>query len=217
MKNDKFAERPKKRRGTRIACVTAAFLALTVAPPQATHRDRVEPPLVPESIQVEAGHRPFLVAHAIGTQAYICQLSGTAVKWVHIGPQATLFDEDLEQVLTHFLSPNPIAGGTPDATWQHSRDTSAVWARKIAESSDAAFVAPGAIPWFLLREAGSQEGPTGGDKMTRTTFIHRVNTTGGQAPSNGCSVPADINSRKFVPYTADYFFYEYASDENDDS
>jgi len=66
------------------------------------------------------------------------------------GPQATLFNEHGQQVITHFLSPNPDEAGTARATWQHSRDTSAVWARAIASSSDPAFVAPGAIPWLLL-------------------------------------------------------------------
>jgi hypothetical protein len=215
MKNDNAKEQTT-RRGRRIACFTAAALAFTVALPQGTQRNRVTPPIVPEAIQVEVGHQPFLVAHAVGTQNYMCLSSGSAVEWKPVGPQATLFNEDVEQILTHFLSPNPVAGGTPDATWQHSRDTSAVWARKIAESSDSAFVAPGAIAWLLLREFGSQEGPTGGDKLTPTTFIHRVNTTGGQAPSSGCSVAADVKNRTFVPYTADYFFYKSASDDNFD-
>ena len=41
---------------------------------------------------------------------------------------ATLFDAKGGQILTHFLSPNPSENATPRAAWQHSRDTSAVWA-----------------------------------------------------------------------------------------
>jgi hypothetical protein len=124
------------------------------------------------------------------------------------GPQATLFKDNDQQIITHFLSPNPVEGGALRATWQHSRDTSAVWARAIRTSSDPEFVAPGAIPWLLLEFVGTQEGPTGGQKLTVTTFIHRVNTAGGIAPATGCAVSTDIGSRVFVPYEADYFFYK---------
>jgi len=46
--------------------------------------------------------------------------------------------------------------------------------------------------------------------LTKTTFIQRLNTTGGLAPSTGCTSPADIGHLAFVPYTADYFFYKKA-------
>ena len=61
-----------------------------------------------------------------------------------------------------------------------------------------------------MKDTGTQEGPTGGRRLTRTTFIHRVNTAGGVAPATGCAQPADVGQRRFVPYTADYFFYEKA-------
>jgi hypothetical protein len=40
-----------------------------------------------------------------------------------------------------------------------------------------------------------------------TTFIQRVNTVGGLAPSTGCANAADVGKKAFVPYTADYFFF----------
>src|SRR5438132_5716283 len=40
-------------------------------------------------------------------------------------------------------------------------------------SSDPNFVAPGAVAWLKLTVAGAEEGPTGGDTLTRTTFIQR--------------------------------------------
>jgi Protein of unknown function (DUF3455) len=55
---------------------------------------------------------------------------------------------------------------------------------------------------------GTQDGPTDGDKLSETTFIHRVNTSGGIAPATGCALSADIGKRAFVPYEADYFFYK---------
>jgi len=58
---------------------------------------------------------------------------------------------------------SPIAGGwrcgssrsnAIQATWQHSRDTSAVWAGKLQGSVDANDVAPDAIEWLLLEQTG---------------------------------------------------------------
>jgi len=110
--------------------------------------------------------------------------------------------------MTHYFSPNPDESGTVRATWQF-KDTSTVWGRVFDgdSSSDPNFVAPGAIPWLKVTAVGHQNGPTGGDKLAVTTFIQRLNTTGGVAPSTGCSSSTDIGHQAFVPYTADYFFY----------
>ena len=67
-----------------------------------------------------------------------------------------------------------------------------------------------AIAWLLLDVVGAQNGPTGGDKLTGTTFIQRLSTTGGLAPSTGCSSLSDVGNQAFVPYTADYLFYKKA-------
>jgi len=187
------------------ATVLAATFAATLQ--QQVYAQRETPPPVPDVIEVPGGQRVFLAGHAVGTQNYICLPSGVGFAWTLLGAQATLFHNDARQVMTHFLSPNPDEAGTPRATWQHSVDTSAVWARAIASSSDAGFVAPGAIPWLLLEVVGAEGGPTGGRKLTAATYVHRLNTAGGIAPSTGCSQPANVGSRVFVPYEADYFFY----------
>jgi hypothetical protein len=148
-----------------------------------------------------------MAGHAVGTQNYICLPSGASVAWTLFGPQATLFHNDARQMMTHFLSANPVEDGTLRATWQHSVDTSAVWARALASSTDPAFVASGAIPWLLLEVVGAEGGPTGGERLTVANYIHRLNTVGGVAPATGCSVATDIGKRMFVPYEADYFFY----------
>jgi lipid-A-disaccharide synthase-like uncharacterized protein len=191
----------------------ALAVAFTVAllPPIAA-ADIVPPP-VPPNLQVPAGNQAFREGHAIGTQNYICLPSDGSVAWTLVGPQATLFTHRFRQVITHFLSPNPDESGTPRATWQHSLDTSAVWAVAIASSSDPGFVAPGAIPWLLLQVVGAQPGPTNGHRLTATTFIQRVHTTGGVAPSTGCVAVTEVGQRAFVPYTADYIFYEAATDK----
>ena len=120
-----------------------------------------------------------------------------------------MFTDSRRQIITHFFSPNPSENGTIRATWENSRDTSTVWAAATPDttSTDSAFVKPGAVAWVLLAVVGSQEGPTGGDTLTEATFVQRLNTAGGVAPSTGCSGPTDVGNEAFVPYTADYFFY----------
>jgi len=169
--------------------------------------DRIAPPAVPTDIQVQAGFRPFLVAHASGTQNYICALVGTEFTWLFIGPQATLFNSTLQQVATHFHSTNPYQDDAIQATWQSSRDTSSVWAVKYKGSTDSAYVAPDAIEWLLLEVKGAQAGPTGGTTLVPAKWIQRVNTSGGLAPPASECNAGTLKNRKLVPYEADYYFY----------
>jgi Protein of unknown function (DUF3455) len=203
MKNCNALATQITRRIVLIACATALAVAFMVSLPQPVHADPV-----PNTIQVPAGNTAFLEGHAVGTQNYICLPSGASFAWTFFGPQATLFDDNDEQVITHFLSPNPDEGDTARATWQHSQDTSTVWAVAIASYSTPGFNARGDIPWLLLQVVGAQDGPTSGPALTRTTYIQRVRTSGGVAPSTGCTLSTDVGKRALVPYTADYFFYK---------
>ena len=162
---------------------------------------------VPAGLEVPAGHAPLLTTYAEGTQNYVCVLAPGGFGWQFHGPQATLVDDATTQIATHFLSPNPIEGGAARATWQHSADTSRVWAAAIASSTDPAFVAPGAIPWLLLRVVGQQDGPGGGTTLSEARFIQRINTAGGQAPPTGCETAQDVGRKALVPYATDYVFY----------
>ena len=102
-----------------------------------------------------------------------------------------------------------VADGAIRATWQH-RDTSAIWA-KVRTNPDgttgAVTVDKDSIAWLLLEVVGAEDGPTGGDTLTKTTFVQRLNTHGGVAPSTDCASSADVGHQAFMPYTADYFFY----------
>jgi hypothetical protein len=211
------------RRISTLASAAALAATLTLSLTQPAHAgDDITPPVVPDTIKVPDGNTPFLLGHATGTQNYECQPSGSGFAWVLFTPEATLFNNADKQVTTHFFSPNPdptdantdprvVADGTIRAAWQ-ARDTSTVWAKLfVPPSTDAAFVRQGAVAWLLLVTAGVQEGPTGGDTLTRTTFIHRVNTDGGLAPATGCAQLSDVGKKAFMPYTADYFFYQDAN------
>ena len=184
--------------------VLATVTALSAAPVL----DTVTPPAVPADLAVSSSESAYLIAHAVGTQNYVClPAAGGTYAWVLFGPQATLFDDEGGQVITHFLSANPVENGLPRPTWQHSRDTSSVWAALAAQSSDPAYVAPNSIPWFLLRTVGTKYGPELGGRLVRTTAIQRVNTSGGVAPATGCAAGTDVGRKALVPYSADYVFY----------
>jgi hypothetical protein len=226
MKNRNAPENQTTGRILLTACATALAAAFAVALPQPAYADDVTSPPVPANIKVPAGNEAFLVGHAVGTQNYVCLPSGTGVAFSLFTPQATLFRDDEKQITTHFFSPNPfenntnpavVAVGPIRATWQHSQDTSTVWGQVKPgnSSSDAAFVAPNAIAWLLVTVVGAENGPAGGDTLTETTFIQRLNTAGGVAPSKGCSSSTDVGNLAFVPYTADYFFYKAAEGHAD--
>src|SRR5262245_42947041 len=172
--------------------------------------EKIARPAVPANLEVSTDYKLFLKVHAVGTQNYICAPAPTAtgVDWFFIGPQATLFNDSLQQIGTHFQSRNPLKNNVIQATWQHSGDTSAVWATRRDGSVDPAYVAPGAIEWLLLDVTGQQLGPTTGNKLTPSLLIQRINTVGGVKPASSECTPTILNTRKLVSYEADYYFYK---------
>jgi hypothetical protein len=185
-------------------------------------KEEITNPTTPAAITPPAGNSAFLVGHAVGTQGYVCLPTGSGASWTvnAARPEATLFTNifgDAVQIITHFLSPNtnpnefapsPPPFGNP--TWQSSFDSSKVWGQTlqaIPAGSDPSCPNTGAIPCLLLQSIGSQQGPTGGKLLTKTTFVQRLNTKGGSAPTDSCSTNADVGNQRLVPYTADYFFF----------
>lgn len=84
----------------------------------------------------------------------------------------------------------------------------ALWWSDLAEHSGSSVVGsalancsvdPNAIPWLLLTATTSQ----GPGPFARTTYIQRVNTTGGRPPAWS----GTANETVWVPYTAEYYFY----------
>jgi len=229
MKNYNALKNQTTRRNLFSACATALAMAFTSSLPQPAHAGEIIVPPVPDNIQVLPPNKVFLVGHAVGTQNYVClpsATSATGVAYALFTPEATLFDDYDKQITTHFFSPNPferntspalVADGPIRATWQ-AKDTSTIWGKvrpadpnipgDLGDSStDPAFVKKGAVAWVKVTATGTEDGPTGGDTLTKTTFVQRLNTRGGVAPSEGCSSPADLGHQAFMPYTADYFFY----------
>jgi hypothetical protein len=221
------------KKTTRIRRLFAAALVLgsafgTVARARAQN---ITSPTTPSLITPPAGNSAFLLGHALGTQGYVClptSPGASTASWTVKGarPEATLtqsfFGQDF-QIITHFLSPDaspndaapkPIPFGS--ATWQSSFDSSKVWAQvpiintipaSIPAGSHPSCPNTGAIACLLLQSIGSQQGPTGGKILSQTTFVQRLNTKGGSAPADGCSVSTDVGNQTLVPYSADYYFF----------
>jgi hypothetical protein len=210
-------------KSARVQMLIAVVLVLGTLFVVATQAEaQQKSPVTPTTITPPAGNSAFLVGHAnVGTQGYVCLPTATGASWTVNGsrPEATLFTSFLGrdfQIITHFLSPNTNPSG-PDpvpfgnATWQSSVDSSVVWAKaltpNVTAGTDASCPNAGSIPCLLLQSVGTKEGPTGGKYLTKTTYIQRLNTKGGTAPSTGCSVAGDVGKQVLVPYTADYYFF----------
>ena len=109
-----------KRINTLLTSAMAAMLGLgLMGTGQTAHAEHVTPPPVPANIQVPAGNVAFLVGHATGTQNYVCLPSGAGVAFTLFTPQATLFDDNGKQIITHFFSPN--LNPDPGEKWHDSR------------------------------------------------------------------------------------------------
>ena len=222
MKNWNRISNQATRRIIPMACAAALGVAFALSLP-AHAAGKVSPPSVPDNLKVDAENHPFLVGHALGTQNYVCAASADGVAYVLFTPEATLYNDDGDQLITHFFSPNPdpsdpnksaavVADGAIRATWVHSRDGSSVWAKlHINDKGVAGSFTPDktAVAWLLLDKVGVEDGLTGGNILSKTTQVQRLNTTGGVAPGpgNGCDSPSDVGHTAFVHYTADYFFY----------
>jgi len=171
--------------------VTAALVAMLLASLSAARADDNRAPEVPAALEVPDGNKVEFHAYAVGVQIYVSAPSAadpTKFVWVFKAPEAVLFDSDGNIVGIHYAGP----------TWETESGSMVVGARMAGATVD-----PTAIAWLKLR-AVSADGP---GVLARTTYIQRVNTAGGLAPS---VAPTASGQEARVPYTAEYFFYREA-------
>ena len=215
----KFNQQAKKNASARMLFAAALVLACAVGTVTGAVAQTVVVPPTRIDITPPAGNTPFLVGHAQGSQGYVCLPTpdgGTSWTVNSPRPEATLFTDILGQnfqIITHFASinANPKPGVTVplggNATWQSSLDSSKVWATAsghIDAGTDLnSCPNSGSIQCLLLQSVGNQKGPTGGKLLNNVTFIQRLNTNGGSAPTTACSV----GQTQLQGYTADYYFY----------
>lgn len=139
---------------------------------------------VPPALKVPDGNRLTSVLAAEGVQTYTC----TDGAWKLLEPAATLWakkDPSHRTVALHSRGP----------VWVSTVDGSAVNAAAIANSPKS-----GTIPVLLLQATATR----GTGIFTDVSYIQRLDTRGGVAPTTACS-GTDQTS---VPYSAVYAFYK---------
>lgn len=110
-------------------------------------------------------------------------------EWVFVSPVAMLHDASGKAVGRYF---------GPPATWV-SNDGSSVTGAQVAVAPASA----GAIPLQLVKANPA----TGQGSLSGITFVQRVATQGGVAPSQPC-VAGNKGSQQVVTYKADYVFWK---------
>ena len=170
--------------------VTTATLAMT----QVANAAPAPPTLPPGmgAIAVPGGNQVFLVGKvSTGVQIYKCTANtdGTTT-WKFDHPEATLVGDNGKEIISHSAGP----------TWTATDGSTAK--KKPLVDNKSAPSPTGAIPWLLVTTDGAA-GPNG-DRLAGTTFIQRVNTKDGVAPTRACTA-GEIEK---VGYTADYYFWK---------
>jgi hypothetical protein len=174
--------------GVTLAASAMLLLAVAALSRAARADDQRAPDLVGDCQRLRVGPGNKVAFHAFGVGVQIYRWSGTS--WVFVAPEAVLYADagDHGVVGIHFGGP----------TWQSNSGS-----KVVGTVIDHCTPDPSAIPWLLLG-AASTEGPGIFDHVT---YIQRVNTVGGNAPTDPGAFPGQVAR---VPYSADYFFYRRA-------
>jgi hypothetical protein len=157
----------------------------------ASQQVAIAPPQTPDNLKVPAGQVLQLKGSAKGVQIYECKAktgNTNQFEWTLKAPEADLFDDQNKKIIKHYSGP----------TWE------ALDGSKVIGTVKAKADAPktSAIPWLLLQAKSNQ----GNGSLSKVTYIQRVETVGGKAPSLVCN-QTRANTEARVDYTADYFFY----------
>jgi hypothetical protein len=147
---------------------------------------------LPTAVQVPAGHKVAMETVGAGDITYQCNpkkdMAGQ-FEWVFVGPDAKLNDRTGKQVGKYY---------GPPATWE-SMDGSKITGMQVAVAPSSA----GNIPLQLVKANPAM----GAGMMMGVTYIQRVATSGGVAPSMACDA-SSAGSKQVVRYQADYIFYK---------
>jgi len=168
-----------------------ALVTLALQPARANTPDNNNGPVLPDqcsSIRVEEGNKLAFHTYANGVQIY--RWNAVTNTWDFVAPVASLFAEEnfFGEVGSHYVGP----------TWK-SKSGSLVEGRRVLGTGCTPDSS--AIAWILL----SKHRTEGAGIFSSITFIQRVNTTGGLAPSAPGSFHGET---KEIPYTAEYYFYK---------
>ena len=175
----------------RIVQSLVLIALVTFTTTQALAFDNSNGPELPEqcgSIRVPEGNKLTFHAYAKGVQIYKWNL--TTQKWDLLAPQAALFAEEnyFGEIGSHYAGPR----------WE-SKSGSIVEGRRVLGTGCTPD--PTAVAWILLSKFTTE----GSGIFSKVTYIQRVNTTGGLAPSEPGLIDGET---KQIPYTAEYYFYK---------
>lgn len=147
---------------------------------------------LPEAVRVPSGHRVALETVGEGEITYECRAKANvagAFEWVFVGPKAALKGRTGSKVGSYY---------GPPATWE-ADDGSKVTGSQLAVASAES----GNIPLQLVKANPA----SGHGAMSGVTYIQRVATRGGTAPTAGCD-ESRVGRKEVVQYRADYIFWK---------
>jgi hypothetical protein len=176
-----------------IVITLAAGLTACSNMPSSSMGKKFSQDALPEAVKVPAGNAVALETVGIGEITYECRTkAGTAAyEWVFVGPQADLKNRSGAKIGTYY---------GPPATWA-ADDGSKITGTQVSVAPSSA----GNIPFQLVKANPAM----GTGAMTGTTYIQRVATQGGVAPSTTCDA-ASMGRKEIVKYQADYIFWKAA-------
>ena len=150
----------------------------------------VDNAMLPEPVRVPAGNVVKLESVGTGEITYECRekkdMAG-AFEWAFVAPVATLTDMQQKSIGKYYGGP----------TWE-AMDGSKVTGKQVA----VAPASSGNIPLQLVKADPAM----GQGAMTGVTYIQRLETKGGVAPSAACTA-ANNGAKQQVGYQAKYVFY----------
>lgn len=173
---------------TVLMIATAAALSACATGPMMMKS--VDNAALPEAVRAPAGSKQMMTTTGVGELTYECrEKAGMAgqYEWAFVGPVATLYSADKKTVGKYYAGP----------TWE-AADGSKVTGKQVAVAPASA----GNIPLQLVKADPAM----GAGAMSGVSYIQRLNTKGGVAPSMACDAMGK-GKRQVVAYEADYVFY----------
>ncbi|MFJ8027133.1 DUF3455 domain-containing protein [Streptomyces sp. NPDC096311] len=169
---------------TAVAAVTAGTLFGATVGQAATSQPARTGVDAPAALKVPDGNRLTGVFSAAGVQTYTCADGA----WKLLEPAATLWARNDR-------SRRPLALHSRGPVWVSTVDGSAVNAAAIANSPKT-----GTIPELLLQSTATR----GTGVFAGVSYVQRLDTHGGVAPTTACTGTDQISVR----YSATYAFYK---------
>jgi hypothetical protein len=164
-----------------IAAVGMGLLVNSAVGQAAVRQPVSNLPEVPPELKVPEGNKRVSVLAAKGVQVYTC----TDGAWKILEPAATL-----SPIGTH----KAVALHSRGPIWVSTVDGSAVGAEAVARVPRT-----NAVPELLLKANSTR----GDGIFGKVSYIQRLRTTGGVAPTGACTGTEQIG----IPYSAIYTFY----------